>query len=1119
MLRSVTYCCIFLDHGGNLYVADLNNNRIQEFTSGSTIGVTVAGGNGAGSAANQLQAPTSVFVDEAGNVFVVDDGNHRIQKWAPGATSGVTVAGGNGPGAAANQLQYPFGLYVDGFGNIFVADASNNRIQEWTPGATSGITVAGGNGLGSGSNQLNDPRSVWMDANGNLYVSDNLNNRVQKFTLQNTINNNFTVPSPGVYIAVVTFTTGCTESSNQITIEGFANPSIAISASANPINICTNVTFTAAATHAGISPSFQWKINNVNVGTNQPTFQTGVLQNSDVVSCVLIPNDPCISNIPLLSNAIVIGVNGLPQVAMISKNAFCPGDTLAITSVDSLSKIIWSETGTPVKTVTANPVGTCITVAGGNGQGPGNNQLFLPTDAIVDAQGNLYIADMSNNRIEKWAPGATSGTSVIIEQLNAPSNVAVDAAGNVYVSDGVSAVLKFTPVSVNGIVVAGGNGMGSNANQLSSPAFLFLDDANNLYIGDLINYRIQKWAPGATSGVTVAGGNGVGLANNQIQPTSFFVDKAGNIFIADAFNDRVVEWTPGATSGVEILGQSDINFGPHGIWLDTSGNLYLTDNVDNSVEEFAPGSKTGVTIAGGNGAGNAANQLFVPESICMDAQGNLYVTDFYNNRVQKILRHSTIDTIYKTITPGTYTAQVTTSGGCVLGSNTIIVKPNVIPSVSVLASASQVCAGTPITFTATPSNEGTTPLYSWQINGTDAGVSGSSFTTTPGNGVSNIVCKMSSNAECALQPSANSSPVTITVSSAVAPSIDIHTPSASICFGTTTAFNATFVNGGLNPSFQWMVNGNPTGVNSINFSSNNLNDGDMVACQLSSNATCATHPTAQSNVIIMRVTSAVPPVVNIQGNPNPACSGQTVSFSAEITNGGVSPQYQWQINGKDAGGIGSNGDAYTTTNLDNGDAVSCLVSTDGLCATGTSNTIVLKINPTPLIEPNQVFTATTNGVTLMPTVSGNIITWSWSPGDGLSAVDIENPVANPQRTKNYMLTVVSSDGCIAKGEIMVKVYSDVHIPNAFTPNGDGKNDVFYVLSGPQGSTIKNFSIYDRWGERIFGVHDVLPGDISSGWNGTFNGMPEPGGTYVYMITLTLSGGAQQTYKGTIILLR
>src|SRR5437870_2902852 len=88
-------------------------NSLQLFSQN---GITVAGGNGYGSAANQLNGPNGVFVDAGGNIFVADAGNHRIQKWAPGATQGITVAGGNGVGSAANQFNNPAGLFVDARG-------------------------------------------------------------------------------------------------------------------------------------------------------------------------------------------------------------------------------------------------------------------------------------------------------------------------------------------------------------------------------------------------------------------------------------------------------------------------------------------------------------------------------------------------------------------------------------------------------------------------------------------------------------------------------------------------------------------------------------------------------------------------------------------------------------------------------------------------------------------------------------------------------------------------------------------------------------------------------------------------------------------------------------------
>ena len=94
------------------------------------------------------------------------------------------------------------------------------------------------------------------------------------------------------------------------------------------------------------------------------------------------------------------------------------------------------------------------------------------------------------------------------------------------------------------------------------------------------------------------------------------------------------------------------------------------------------------------------------------------------------------------------------------------------------------------------------------------------------------------------------------------------------------------------------------------------------------------------------------------------------------------------------------------------------------------------------------------------------------------------------------------------------VYSD-----AFSPNGDGKNDVFYILGGPQGSTIRNFSIFDRWGMMVFGMNEVWPGDPSFGWNGYLKGAPAPAGVYVYTFSVTFAGGEQQVYKGTVILLR
>ncbi|GAB3499066.1 hypothetical protein GCM10027341_21570 [Spirosoma knui] len=181
---------VYVDGSGNIYVADTDNRRIQKFPPNSTSatnGTTVAGGNGYGTNANQLTTPTGIYVG-GGNLYVADQANHRIQKFGPNstsATSGSTVAGAtNSSGNALNRLAQPTGVYVDGSGYLYVADMDNHRVLKFGPNptsATSGTIVAGGNGSGSAANQLSFPRAVFVDGGGNVYVADQNNWRVQRF--------------------------------------------------------------------------------------------------------------------------------------------------------------------------------------------------------------------------------------------------------------------------------------------------------------------------------------------------------------------------------------------------------------------------------------------------------------------------------------------------------------------------------------------------------------------------------------------------------------------------------------------------------------------------------------------------------------------------------------------------------------------------------------------------------------------------------------------------------------------------------------------------------------------------------------------------------------------------
>ncbi len=142
----------------------------------------------------------------------------------------------------------------------------------------------------------------------------------------------------------------------------------------------------------------------------------------------------------------------------------------------------------------------------------------------------------------------------------------------------------------------------------------------------------------------------------------------------------------------------------------------------------------------------------------------------------------------------------------------------------------------------------------------------------------------------------------------------------------------------------------------------------------------------------------------------------------------------------------------------------------------------------------------------------------WSPATGLSAVDIPNPVVTLNGSiDSITYTVsVSSGGCYAVDQVVVRVYKDgpdILVPSAFTPNGDGKNDIARPITIGI-SRLHYFTIYNRWGEPVFSTTE-----IGKGWDGIFKGAEQPSGTYVYQAEGTDYLGKNVFRKGTIVLIR
>ncbi|MBO9631719.1 MAG: gliding motility-associated C-terminal domain-containing protein [Chitinophagaceae bacterium] len=141
------------------------------------------------------------------------------------------------------------------------------------------------------------------------------------------------------------------------------------------------------------------------------------------------------------------------------------------------------------------------------------------------------------------------------------------------------------------------------------------------------------------------------------------------------------------------------------------------------------------------------------------------------------------------------------------------------------------------------------------------------------------------------------------------------------------------------------------------------------------------------------------------------------------------------------------------------------------------------------------------------------VSYQWSPAYALTNPAIPNPVASPDRTTTYLVTGTDGNGCTGTDRITVTYTpSEYNVPNAFTPNNDGKNDVFGVRHWQKISDF-SLSIFNRYGARIF-----YSTDLSKGWDGTVNGIAQGTGSYVYYIKGVAPCGVIER-KGSLMLIR
>ena len=571
---------VAFDKAGNMYIADTGNSVIRKVDAATGVISTIAGtgdaghsGDGGKATQAKLNSPIGIAVDPSGNVYFSDLSPSVIRKITQSTGIITDVAGVFSAVRSAN----PRGLAMDAAGNLYIAERGSHKILKFSPATSSTVIVAGSSQGFGGDGQTLDkallslPQAVAFDGAGNLYIADNGNHRVRMISAD--FKSISTVAGSGARGA-----------------DGDGGP--ALSASFSDV-------FTIAADNAGnvyVADTYNGKVRmiggdgSINTIAGGNGGDGGPATQSQFIFPALLTNGP--------------------------------DGSLYVTELNRVRKI---DSSGIITTVAGNG---STGFSGDNGPATSASLGLYPNGTALDAAGNLYIADTSNNVIRR----VDSSTGVITTavgdpqqlfcilvpngpaasaSLCSPQAVAFDSAGNMYISNNQSSAVY--------VVDTAGRINLVNTGSLSSPTCLYVDQsAGNLYICDTGHSTIVKVNLASKAITTVAGiknqsGDGpVGgpaTAAKLNDPQALATDLAGNLLIADFNNSKIYSVDK---SGVitTIAGTGDFDSfgdggpatagafkGPDGLAVDSAGNIYVADFFNHAVRILRPASSQNQTTS------------------------------------------------------------------------------------------------------------------------------------------------------------------------------------------------------------------------------------------------------------------------------------------------------------------------------------------------------------------------------------------------------------------------------------------------------------------------------------------------------------------------------------------
>ncbi len=1027
---------VAVDLAGNVYFADAGNNRIRMVNVSTGIISTIAGITGAGgyvadgvvATTTKINNPRGLTVDVSGNVYFADMSNNRIRVIAAGTDIINTVAGtgtagysADGVVATTSKLNLPTDVKFDAAGNMYIADVSNQRIRMVN---TSHIisTVAGsgtGGWAGDGSLataaavKLNSPVSIAIEPDNRYFYISDKNNDVIRIVRPNSIpyftggtSQSFSIcenasafsltsllaiqdsdkgqtetwgiassASHGVLsitgtgtsnggiispTGTLTYTPNTGYSGTDVfTIQvsdGFATATTTITVTVNPLPSVAGIT-------GGISPicvgnSFlvadgtlggSWNTTTGNASISGLTV-TGVTAGADVVSYTVTNTcGPTSVTFP-------VTVNPLPNAGTITGSTSNVCVAASITLTDGSLGGTWTNTtgnaAVTSGTVTGSTAGSDLisyTVSNSCGSATatyavtvlplpdagtisGSTSSVCPAATIVltdGAAGGTWSALNTNaGVVSGTVAGATAGTDVIsYTVINSCGTANATYPITINPSPDAGTVTGFANVCLGGTTVLSDVAAGGSWSEANGNTSVVSGTVTGNVVGtDVVSYSVTNVCGTAIASLTV---NIVSSPDAGTITGTNTVCQGANVSLSNTIPSGV--WTA-ANANASVSSTSGLVTGV------TAG----TDDITYTVSLSCGTAFTTFAVT--------INPLPTPAAISgastVCAGGSTVLTDgtlgglWGASNTFAGISGGTVTGI----TAGVDTILYSVTNGCgtVAATKTVTVNANVIPLVSFTASPGfTTCPGTLVTYSASGVNGGSTPTYIWRVNGTIIAAT-PAFVHTPAVG-DHISVTMTSSLACLVAPTASDT-VAVLVNPTLVPAVTISTGVVgdTVCVGTLTAYTATPANGGSAPTYQWSVNGTAMGTgNPFLYTPAN---GDVINCSLTSNYACPLPATVSSNNITMRVNTTEVPAVSITASPGSlVCAGTVVTFTAHSIYGGIPPFFRWTQNGINV----ATGPNYSYV-PGSGDLVYCMMASSSTCRTLDSvfsNTVVVSAQP------------------------------------------------------------------------------------------------------------------------------------------------------------------------------